>query len=34
LQGFQAEANFRPGEPILVAPGKGWLLVLETPGSP
>jgi hypothetical protein len=34
LQGFQPEANFRPGEPILVAPGKGWLLILESSGTP
>ncbi len=34
LPGFQPEANFRPGEPIAVAPGKGWLLVLEASTSP
>jgi hypothetical protein len=26
---FQPEATFRPGDPIPVEPGKGWLLILE-----
>jgi Glycoside hydrolase 123, N-terminal domain len=34
LPGFQPAVNFRPGEPILVAPGKGWLLVLEAAATP
>jgi hypothetical protein len=34
LPGFQPGANFRPGAPIPIAPGKGWLLVLEAPTAP
>lgn len=34
LEGFQDEALFTPGEPIPVAPGRGWLLWLgEQPGK-
>jgi hypothetical protein len=29
IVGFQEERRFAPGEPISVAPGKGWLLVLS-----
>ena len=29
IANFQSAATFRPGEPIRVPPGKGWLLVLE-----
>lgn len=32
IAGFQSEALFKPGEPIPVGPGRGWLFVLdETP---
>ena len=27
---FQPEADFRPGDPIPVEPGKGWLLILKS----
>jgi hypothetical protein len=29
IPGFQPAAAFRPGEPIPVPPGKGWLLIIE-----
>jgi hypothetical protein len=29
IEAFQAAASFAPGAPIPVAPGKGWLLVIE-----
>ena len=29
IANFQSAATFRPGEPIRVPPGKGWLLVVE-----
>jgi len=29
VRNFQPERTFRPGEPIPVAPGKGWLLVVR-----
>ncbi len=29
VDGFQQAATFKPGDPIPVEPGKGWLLVLE-----
>jgi len=29
IENFQPAAAFRPGEPVRVAPGKGWLLVLS-----
>jgi len=29
IQGFQESVIFRPTEPIPVAPGRGWLLILE-----
>ena len=28
IERFQPAATFRPGEPVRVAPGKGWLLVI------
>lgn len=32
IPGFQHTATFTPARPIEVLPGRGWLLVLETPG--
>lgn len=32
VRDFQQAARFRPGEPIPVAPGRGWLLVVERGG--
>jgi len=29
VERFQEAASFRPGQAIPVAPGRGWLLVLE-----
>jgi hypothetical protein len=29
IRGFQPEAKFRPGEELPVAPGRGWLLLLD-----
>ena len=29
VRDFQQAARFRPGEPIPVAPGRGWLLIVE-----
>ena len=29
IRDFQPAAAFRPGEPIAVAPGRGWLLIVE-----
>jgi hypothetical protein len=29
IDDFQPEASFRPGDPISVEPGKGWLLVIK-----
>jgi len=29
IEGFQPARTFRPGEPIPVEPGKGWLLVID-----
>jgi hypothetical protein len=29
IEGFQPAAEFRPGDPVRVEPGKGWLLVLR-----
>ncbi len=29
IKGFQEAATFAPGNAIPVAPGKGWLLIVE-----